>query len=316
MGLHPPLRPLARDVQVRPGQGRHAAGARPRHVARQAQRQRQDVDLHASRRRQVRGRHADHEQGRQVRRRALAGQDDLPERPDVLQRLPATCRATRPTRTRTSTTSRRSRRPTTRRSSSTSSKPFAGFDYFAQLSATTPVPQAKDTGTKYKEHVVSTGPYMFSDYQTGKSFTLVRNHQYDPATDPNRRKALPDKIDVELNVNADDIDNRLMAGDLDVDVAGTGVQAAAQGKILADPTLKANTDSSRPRARTTPDQRRRRAVQQHRLPQGRRVRRRQDRLPARLRRRHRWHDRDQPAAADDPGLPADRPLQLQAEADR
>ena len=30
-----------------------------------------------------------------------------------------------------------------------------------------------------------------------------------------------------------------MAGDLDVDLAGTGVQAAAQGKILADPTLKA-----------------------------------------------------------------------------
>jgi peptide/nickel transport system substrate-binding protein len=124
-------------------------------------------------------------------------------------------------------------------------KTFAGFDYFAQLPATVPVPRAKDTGTKYKEHVVSSGPYMFASNQLGKQFTLVRNPNYDPATDPESgRKPLADKIQVELNVNADDIDNRLQSGDLDVDVAGSGVQAAAQGKILGDPTLKAKTDSA------------------------------------------------------------------------
>ena len=42
-------------------------------------------------------------------------------------------------------------------------QPFAGFDYLAQLPQTAPVPQAKDTGAKYKKHVVSTGPYMFED---------------------------------------------------------------------------------------------------------------------------------------------------------
>ena len=47
-----------------------------------------------------------------------------------------------------------------------------------------------------------------------------------------------------LNVNADDIDNRLLSGDLDVGIEGTGVRPAAQGKILADPALKANTDSA------------------------------------------------------------------------
>jgi peptide/nickel transport system substrate-binding protein len=118
---------------------------------------------------------------------------------------------------------------------------FAGFDYFAMLPATIPVEQAKDTGSKYKEHVVSTGPYMFKENNLGKNFTLVRNPQWDPKTDPNR-KALPDEYDVSLNVNADDIDNRLLAGDLDVDIAGSGVQAAAQGKILADPAKKANAD--------------------------------------------------------------------------
>jgi peptide/nickel transport system substrate-binding protein len=122
-------------------------------------------------------------------------------------------------------------------------KPFSGFDYFAQMPSTIPVPQAKDTGSKYKEHVVSTGPYMFGTNDLGKSFELVRNPNWDQATDPNR-KPLPDKIDVALNVNSDDIDNRLVSGDLDVAVEGTGVGPAAQGRILADQTLKANTDNA------------------------------------------------------------------------
>jgi peptide/nickel transport system substrate-binding protein len=122
-------------------------------------------------------------------------------------------------------------------------QPFAGFDYFTMQPSTMPVPAAKDTGAKYKEHVVSSGPYKFETNNLGKNFTLVRNTSWDPATDP-YRKALPDRIEVALNVNADDIDNRLISGDLDVDIAGSGVQAAAQGRILGDPSLKANADSA------------------------------------------------------------------------
>jgi peptide/nickel transport system substrate-binding protein len=123
-------------------------------------------------------------------------------------------------------------------------KPFAGFDYFAQLPATAPVPQAKDTGAKYKLHPISTGPYKFESNDPNKGLTLVRNDQYDPKTDPNSgRKALPDKITVTYNVNGADIDNRLQAGDLDVDIAGTGVQAETQAKILANPQLKAHADN-------------------------------------------------------------------------
>ena len=145
-------------------------------------------------------------------------------------------------------------------------KPFSGFDYFAQLPSTIPVPQAKDTGSKYKEHVVSTGPYMFGTNDLGKSFELVRNPNWDPATDPNR-KPLPDKIDVALNVNADDIDNRLVSGDLDVAVEGSGVGPAAQGRILADQTLKGE-HRQRPGRPHLDDQhqRQRRAAGQHPLP--------------------------------------------------
>jgi len=120
--------------------------------------------------------------------------------------------------------------------------PFAGFDYLAQLPQTIPVPEAKDTGAKYKEHVISSGPYMFKTYAADKSYTLVRNPNWDQATDPNR-KALPDGYDVQLNVNAEDIDNRLISGDLDVAIAGTGLTAASQSKVLSDPALKARTDN-------------------------------------------------------------------------
>jgi len=120
---------------------------------------------------------------------------------------------------------------------------FAGFDYFAQLPSTIPVPQAKDTGTKYKDHVVSSGPYKFAAVEAGKKLTLVRNDQWDKTTDP-LRKALPDGYDVQLNVNSDDIDNRLISGDLDLAVEGTGVGPAAQGRILGSADLKKQADSA------------------------------------------------------------------------
>src|ERR671913_1026048 len=121
-------------------------------------------------------------------------------------------------------------------------EPFAAFDYLAGQPDTMPVPKDKDTGAKYRNSIVSSGPYKFEDLQPGKSFNLVRNDQWDPATDPNR-KALPDRIEVAINVNADDIDNRVLSGDLDVDIAGTGVQPAAQSRVLQDPNIKETADN-------------------------------------------------------------------------
>src|SRR5262249_3029212 len=55
-------------------------------------------------------------------------------------------------------------------------------------------------------------------------------------------KQLPSKVIVNLNVNAPDVDNRLLAGDIQVDQAGSGVQAAARARILSNPSLKTNSD--------------------------------------------------------------------------
>ncbi|MGW5194942.1 ABC transporter substrate-binding protein [Kribbella sp. NPDC004138] len=120
--------------------------------------------------------------------------------------------------------------------------PFAGFDYLAMTPQTIPVPQAKDTGAKYKEHVISSGPYKFDSYQDAKGYVLVRNDQWDQSTDANR-KALPDRIEMSMNVNAEDIDNRIIAGDLDVAVTGVGVTPATQTRVLSDPNLKSRADN-------------------------------------------------------------------------
>ncbi|MGA9749826.1 MAG: ABC transporter substrate-binding protein [Nocardioides sp.] len=121
-------------------------------------------------------------------------------------------------------------------------QPFSGFDYMAQLTQTMPVPEDKDSGAEYRDEIVSTGPYKFEGLEPGKGFSLVRNDQWDAETDPNRT-ALPDGWDVQLNVNADDIDQRLQTGDLQVDLAGTGVQPAAMSQVLSDPAKKAMVDN-------------------------------------------------------------------------
>lgn len=120
-------------------------------------------------------------------------------------------------------------------------KPFSDFDYVAALPQTAPVPPSKDKGANYQLHPISTGPYMFQSYQTDKQYTLVRNPNWNPATDPNR-KQLVNKIVVNLNVNADTIDQNLFHNFAQVDQAGTGAQAAGRATILSSPSLKANAD--------------------------------------------------------------------------
>jgi len=121
-------------------------------------------------------------------------------------------------------------------------EPFASFNYVVAFPQTAPVPPNKDTGTNYQLHPLSTGPYMFQSYQLNKQYTLVPNPKWNPSWDP-QVKQLASKIVVNLNVNANDIDNRLLAGDIQVDQAGSGVQKASQARILSTPSLKANADN-------------------------------------------------------------------------
>ncbi|MFD7729609.1 ABC transporter substrate-binding protein [Kitasatospora phosalacinea] len=120
-------------------------------------------------------------------------------------------------------------------------QPNSDFPYLLTGGATAPVPKAADTRDKYAEKPVSSGPYKFRSVQVGKSYELERNPAWTQAGDP-LRKALPDRIRLTVSTGADEVDAELLAGDLDLDLAQGGLQAAARAKVLADPELKANTD--------------------------------------------------------------------------
>ncbi|MFJ1971711.1 ABC transporter substrate-binding protein [Streptomyces sp. NPDC087903] len=119
---------------------------------------------------------------------------------------------------------------------------FQEFDYLVATPQTAPVPEAKDKGIDYVKSIVSSGSYQFQSYDEGKQAVLVRNKNWDASTDP-LRKQYPDKIVVNLKVNAETIDQDVQAGDA-IDLGGTGVQAATQAKVVTDAAKKANTDNT------------------------------------------------------------------------
>ncbi|MEV4512203.1 ABC transporter substrate-binding protein [Dactylosporangium sp. NPDC049525] len=121
-------------------------------------------------------------------------------------------------------------------------EPLSDFSYLLAMPGAGPVQKAKDTGDKYGDKPVSTGPYKFQSFDPGKKAVLVRNENWDPKTDT-IRKALPDQIDLTIGTAVEEIDNQLLAGDVDVDTAQTGVQQGAQPKILLDASKKANADT-------------------------------------------------------------------------
>ncbi|QCX79272.1 Oligopeptide-binding protein OppA precursor [Streptomyces sp. YIM 121038] len=104
------------------------------------------------------------------------------------------------------------------------------FEQFLAMPSGSPVKAAKDTKAKYTSRPFSSGPYKFDTYKPGKKIVLVRNDKWKKASDP-IRPALPDKIDVTISANLEENDKRLMAGDYDVDLNGTGMTQS--GRVTA-----------------------------------------------------------------------------------
>jgi peptide/nickel transport system substrate-binding protein len=89
-------------------------------------------------------------------------------------------------------------------------RPAGDFNYTVTLTAFSPVPQAADTGEKYDDAIVSTGPYKISEYTKGQKMVLVRNEAWDPASD-DYRPAYPDQVVVNFALDPAAIDQRLIA---------------------------------------------------------------------------------------------------------
>ncbi|MFE1166845.1 ABC transporter substrate-binding protein [Nocardiopsis sp. NPDC058789] len=120
---------------------------------------------------------------------------------------------------------------------------FAEFPNVLTQPQTAPVPIDADREALYQEKVVSSGPYKFDgQYEPGVKLNLERNEHWDGDTDP-VRQALPDRIEVEIGVSQDEIDERLLSGELDVDLAGTGVGPAMNARLLDDESAQGNLDN-------------------------------------------------------------------------
>ncbi|KOX19671.1 peptide ABC transporter substrate-binding protein [Nocardiopsis sp. NRRL B-16309] len=122
-------------------------------------------------------------------------------------------------------------------------KSFAEFPFVLIQPQTAPVPPDADRGEQYQSQVVSSGPYKYEgEYRPGVSLNLVRNDEWDPETDPTR-EALPDRIEVQIGVDQNEIDQRLVNGELDVDLAGSGVGPAMKGTLISDEEHKRSVDN-------------------------------------------------------------------------
>ena len=92
------------------------------------------------------------------------------------------------------------------------SKPEGDFPYLASQTQFAPVPKAKDTGTDYYKHPVSTGPYkVVQNENNGTHLVLKRNPNWSAKTD-NQRDAYPDTVDVRSGLAAAVINQRLSTG--------------------------------------------------------------------------------------------------------
>ncbi len=118
-------------------------------------------------------------------------------------------------------------------------RPVADFGSAVTLPLFAPVPQDKDTGVAYDLRPFSSGPYKIEKFEPKKRLTLVRNTQWDPATDQ-VRKGLPDRIELDLNLDSAVVDQRLIAsqGEDANAVAFEPIGPAAVSRVVTDPRVK------------------------------------------------------------------------------
>jgi len=107
-------------------------------------------------------------------------------------------------------------------------RPFPDMPYWGSFPAMGPIPEGQDEPEEYRLHPLSTGPYMFSDYNPEKSLTLVRNPHWDPNTDPARTQ-YPEQYVFDFQTDSTKIDQILLKD-----------QGEAQTTMTYDNVLAAN----------------------------------------------------------------------------
>jgi len=143
-------------------------------------------------------------------------------------------------------------------------QPTGDFNYRMSMPATAPIPPEvgacfEGKPGDYGRNVISSGPYViqgatgqftscsalkpFSGYAgaNGSKLILVRNPNYDQTTDI-YRKNYPNEFDFTIDSNADDIFNKVAAGQLEDEVSSPSPKTLRQYET--DPTLRKRLQSN------------------------------------------------------------------------
>ena len=109
------------------------------------------------------------------------------------------------------------------------------FNYAVTLSAFAAVRQDVDTAELYDDTVLSNGPYKIESYVKKDKLVLVRNENWDPATDT-FRSAYPDRIEYIFSQPGALITERLMAdaGDDQMTISPDSVDPAKLAVVFSD----------------------------------------------------------------------------------
>ena len=117
------------------------------------------------------------------------------------------------------------------------------------LPPTAPVPQAKDTGAKYKEHVISSGPYKFETLRGRQGLHAGPQRPVGPGDRPEPQGAAGPVSRSSSTSTPTTSTTGSSPVTSHVDIAGTGVQPAALGRVLGDPDAQGAAPTTRSAAR-------------------------------------------------------------------
>ncbi|WP_424466384.1 ABC transporter substrate-binding protein [Pseudoclavibacter helvolus] len=118
--------------------------------------------------------------------------------------------------------------------------PFPEFDNVLAQANAVPFPVGTGGGSEFINDIIASGPYTLESYTPGTVINLVRNENWDPATD-DVRKAYPDEWQFDIGLDPATIDERMIAGQSTDINAISGVIQAASLPRLQTPQLQERT---------------------------------------------------------------------------
>ncbi len=115
-------------------------------------------------------------------------------------------------------------------------RPFPDMPYWGAFAAMSAIPEDASDPQEYRRSPLATGPYKFDQYTPAKSLTLVRNEEWDAATDPGRTQ-YPDGYAFKTQVPLQKIDQLLLND------TGAAQTMMTRSDVLAQDYRKFKTDA-------------------------------------------------------------------------